>query len=290
MAIDGDYAAVGAYRHDKGGDGDPTYTDAGAVYVLYKDPITGWGETQKINHDDRGDSFEFPPSTNDELGIGVGIDGQTIIAGARLEDENALGGDPVSNSGAAYFFSRDVPCSLPFPAVTGLDAEVSESGVILRWNPIIGSAAAGGPTQTVDLIVDNVSEYSVPSSLLSLGTTYNWRVRCGCSFSIGGPWSAFDSFTTLGSGIIGFDSSLDVEFDLFPNPANNHLTLNLKSSNLQNSTVVISDITGRVVIEQIFPQNTSLLTVDVSELTVGIYVVSVVSDHDQMSKRLLISR
>jgi len=280
--ISGDYAAVGAYRQNGGAEGDPPYSDAGAVYVLYDDPVDGWTELQKINHDDRGSSLLFPPSTDDRFGFGVGIDDRTLLAGAPFEDEDASGDAPLPNAGSAYFFTNPLECESPYPAVTGLTSEVAAAGVTLRWEPIIGSigcrvqggTSIGGPTQSLTQFNSDANEVFVSSGALSPGTTYLWRVRCGCTTSIVGPWSDIATFTTLGDGIVPLEGSNRGEsWTIFPNPANGSVWIDLQINHDAPVVLRLVDLSGRLVREQRITAG-RLIEFDLTGIPSGLYLMS----------------
>jgi hypothetical protein len=109
VAISGDTIVVGALGEASNAttvDGDETNDTApgaGAAYVFVRSGST-WSPQAylKASNTDAGDGF----------GGSVGIDGDTIVVGAELEDSSAVdvGGDATSNgtdlSGAAYVFVR----------------------------------------------------------------------------------------------------------------------------------------------------------------------------------------
>jgi Ca2+-binding RTX toxin-like protein len=86
VAVDGDVIAVGAPLDDGG------VTDRGAVHVFRRD-AGEWSYLEELTHPDFAQS--------DVLGWSVVIDGDTIVAGARLDD----GGG--TSRGAAHLFVRD---------------------------------------------------------------------------------------------------------------------------------------------------------------------------------------
>lgn len=296
VAIDGDYAAVGAYRADLGQIGDPPYTDAGAIYMLYNDPDSGWTELEKINHDDRGSSFQFPPSYADQLGISVAIDGNTVMAGASAEDEDETGDNPIPSAGAAYFFTRDTPCETPFPAVSNLTSEVEAAGVSLSWEPVIGSigcqvqgAVAGGPIRTVIKVNDDANEAFVSASLLSPGATYFWRVRCGCSTSIIGPWSTIATFVAPGGSIATQpNQELVSEVNLYPNPASESVNIALYKVG-ENAVVILTDAQGRQLSSRRF-SGSGTMSFDLQSIPNGMYFLRVINDGKQLVKKLLVAK
>ena len=58
-----------------------------------------WNESQKIVTNDR--------APGDFFGWSMSIDDNVAIIGAKLEDEDATGGNTLNNSGAAYFLKLD---------------------------------------------------------------------------------------------------------------------------------------------------------------------------------------
>jgi hypothetical protein len=85
VAIDGNTVVVGAYQNDSNG------PDSGAAYVYeLSGPV--WIERQKLTASDGSAGAQF--------GRSVAIQGDTIVVGAYLDDNND------SNTGSAYVFTR----------------------------------------------------------------------------------------------------------------------------------------------------------------------------------------
>jgi hypothetical protein len=85
VAIDGDYAIVGAYFNDDDG------TDSGSAYVFERTGST-WAEQTKLTASDA--------TASDWFGSSVAISGDYAIVGAPRNDDNG------TNSGSAYVFTR----------------------------------------------------------------------------------------------------------------------------------------------------------------------------------------
>ncbi len=84
VAIDGNTAVVGAYHRNLDGN-----TNVGVAYVFTKDSDDAWSPAATLTASDG--------AANDEFGISVAIDGNTIVVGARQDD---------TRNGAAYVFTR----------------------------------------------------------------------------------------------------------------------------------------------------------------------------------------
>ena len=92
VAVDGDTIIIGAGLDDD----NPTKPDSGSAY-LYTKPPTGWTtttQTAKLTASDR--------AAGDGFGISVTINGDTVIVGAALDDDNPTKPD----SGSAYLYTK----------------------------------------------------------------------------------------------------------------------------------------------------------------------------------------
>lgn len=92
VAISADTIIAGRYN-DPGG-------DPGAVYVFGRNEggVDNWGEIKKLTASDAGAS--------DQFGISISIEGDTLVVGARANDD-VCPADPNCNSGSVYVFERD---------------------------------------------------------------------------------------------------------------------------------------------------------------------------------------
>ena len=92
VSIDGDTMVVGAYQDDDNGE------DSGSAYVYIRG-MSSWTQVAKLT---AGDGAAY-----DSFGWSVSISGDTIVIGARLDDDNGW-----ANIGSAYIFTRDTAGSL----------------------------------------------------------------------------------------------------------------------------------------------------------------------------------
>ncbi|WP_179008644.1 T9SS type A sorting domain-containing protein [Winogradskyella forsetii] len=93
VAMDGDYAVVGAYWDNL------TSSTMGSAYVYKKDTNGNWIEHQKLTASDKR---QF-----DQFGEYVDIDGNFIIVGARGQAYDASNNNFENSAGAAYIFEND---------------------------------------------------------------------------------------------------------------------------------------------------------------------------------------
>ena len=85
VALDGDTAVIGARKDDDNGN------QSGSAYVFAK--VSGvWSQNAKLIASDG--------AANDEFGSSVAVDGDTMVVGARQDDDNG------NQSGSAYVFTK----------------------------------------------------------------------------------------------------------------------------------------------------------------------------------------
>ena len=98
VAIDGNYAIVGAYGEDHDEfDGAPL-AKAGSAYIFERGEDGIWVQVQKIVAADR--------AADDEFGWSVAIHGTTAIVGAHIDDKDEFGLGSFYHAGSAYIFDR----------------------------------------------------------------------------------------------------------------------------------------------------------------------------------------
>ncbi len=97
VAMDGNYAVVGAGNSGLDLAGANPLTDAGAAYV-YRNNAGTWVYLQKIVASDRAGGANF--------GLSVAISSDFLIVGALSENRDAGGGNLLVSAGAAYIFNN----------------------------------------------------------------------------------------------------------------------------------------------------------------------------------------
>ena len=97
VAIDGNTIVVGARQDD---------TRNGAAYVFTKADDVAWANDSGANHkEEAAKLIASDGAANDELGISVAVDGDTVVVGAHLHDINDSSSS-IPNAGAAYVFIK----------------------------------------------------------------------------------------------------------------------------------------------------------------------------------------
>ena len=130
MSIDGDTVVIGAKFHDDKG------SKSGSAYMFTRatasDLASGWTQVAKLTADDG--------AADDLFGISVSIDGDTMVVGARQDDDKG------SKSGSAYVFTRTTAGDLAsgWTQVAKLTADDGAA-----YDEFGGSVSIGGGTVVI---------------------------------------------------------------------------------------------------------------------------------------------
>lgn len=84
--------------------------------------------------------------------------------------------------------------------------------------------------------------------------------------------------------VTGIGSLNDAAFSMFPNPANERVTIVTE----ENVMIEIADITGKII-NTIASNNQKVNMIDTAKLSNGIYIVSLVNENGRSSRRLIIA-
>lgn len=98
VSVSNEYVIISASVDDEDASGGNFLTSAGSAYIFVRSGTT-WSQQQKIVPSDR--------AANDWFGWSVSINGDYAIIGAPREDEDASGGNTISDAGSAYIFVRN---------------------------------------------------------------------------------------------------------------------------------------------------------------------------------------
>ncbi|MCZ4407213.1 T9SS type A sorting domain-containing protein [Cryomorphaceae bacterium 1068] len=244
----------------------------------------------------------------------------------------------------AYFDAGDITVSLdcesgcanPFPAVdqSSLTSTVLPNGKLrFEWEPVPGQigcqiniVVGTGPQQaTVVRAGASASSFTAPLGQLVPFTTYNFRVRCGCSQGplVVGPYTNYaQAFyappviteemgtgytdtplsqvdpdaqwnnSNLSENIVGqlFDMASSGSWvRVAPNPAQDNVSLSYNSLSEGQAFIRVFDAQGKLAFEKAITFNKGFnnVNLNLNELGNGIYVVEVLKGESRESVRLL---
>ncbi|MEM9050832.1 MAG: T9SS type A sorting domain-containing protein [Bacteroidota bacterium] len=252
--------------------------------------VTNGTDTFAIRIDNEVDLYTQPAPTGefDVVGIGGQFDfSNPFTSGYQLLPRSSA---DIQASSCSFV------CENPFPAVddASLSSTLLSNAVLTEWDAvpnqigcqiqlrlaggsILGAAIAGGA---------NANSFVIPGGVLSLGTDYEWRVRCGCSQTplVAGPFSAWAPFSTPGGSSI---TSL-------PNPTTGQSFVTFNVVQPEMTTLEVFDISGKMV-EAIYsgiaqPNADSRFEFNGSDLPNGIYIYRLTTESEVKTEKFMIAR
>ena len=105
--------------------------------------------------------------------------------------------------------------------------------------------------------------------------------------SIHEGWMIDDIVIGKGLGICagGMEDELDLKTEIFPNPVTNTINLELMAGAKMNSFIIM-DLRGQVIVEQVV-ENDQEMSIDVSNLNVGVYFIKFQFDKNIITKKFI---
>ena len=190
--------------------------------------------------------------------------------------------------------------SITYPLAMNLNDSIS-SGLSFSSFGYLRRNTSGGPcTGTFGVWSYSIDRYLGLKLIVGGNTYYGWA-RMQIDVVTGIPSCTIKDYAynsipnqpilagETGTGPTGiFENSFAASINVFPNPANNHLTIALGSNN-KNVEVAIADITGKIVYTTSVYE-TNRIEVNTSEFAEGIYIVQIQSREFISTKKHIIKR
>lgn len=149
-----------------------------------------------------------------------------------------------------------------------------------------GSSLASAPTQATLFIPDSSQWRSADVNLSMHANSDRVDIKI-VNVTDGGNALYIDQITLNDAAIAGLeDLDGSIKLNVFPNPVKNELTVQLEGEQSGIDAIKIHDLLGKEYINLDIP-SVKKQTVDVSELSSGVYIVSVVSGHLQSNLRFV---
>jgi gingipain R len=165
------------------------------------------------------------------------------------------------------------PVSEPCDAPTGLTAATSSSQIGLSWNAVENAIAY--KVYRNGNVIATTQTNSYTDANVTDGTTYAYAVKTVCTGGESGLSNTVNGMT----GINSYDGS---EIRIYPNPAHN--VLNIEGDNLKEASLYSA--IGTLV--QKTEVNGKTVTLNVSNLTKGIYFVRIMTNEGNISTRKVV--
>jgi hypothetical protein len=126
--------------------------------------------------------------------------------------------------------------------------------------------------------------------VLNKGVTYYWHVRAENGLDISG-WSPTWAFTTLPP--VGIEEQpFENKFNVYPNPADKIVNIEITENLVLSLKLSITDLVGKKVFEKDirFDSGNKIVSVNVSPLLEGIYILRMSDQENIFTKKLIIRR
>jgi hypothetical protein len=142
------------------------------------------------------------------------------------------------------------------------------------WSLVVGSQYEN--TYEGNALVQRITNvWSIAEPLVKTGGSYKPQIK--------------EVFSEFGQSGIDNPANSTPDLSLYPNPVDDILTVEFSSSYPQQLTLVLSDVTGRVIMKQEIEQALRQVRVDLSRISPGLYFLSAqVEDNQPMIKRVVV--
>lgn len=269
VAIDGNYLVVGADGNATNTAGAGAMATSGAAYVFNLNQVS-WVQQKKLIASDR--------AIGDAFGISVAINGDHILVGSYLEDEDVNGSNMLSASGSAYFFKRS---SNDWAQTQKVTAATRGGGVRFGYSVSLGndealigayleSGSAGAAYVYSLAVVTPVKLVNYTGSLRKDGTVeLHWETETETNNDYFSVESSADgeNYTQLSKIKTKGASGFYVTRDLYPLTGINYYRLSQTDYNGEISQLGMVPINVKALVKplQIFPNPVTSSEVNIVE-------------------------
>ncbi|MBO5844642.1 MAG: T9SS type A sorting domain-containing protein, partial [Bacteroidales bacterium] len=89
--------------------------------------------------------------------------------------------------------------------------------------------------------------------------------------------------------LLGLTDALanQIAVSLYPNPASDNATLEINGLN-QEAKIVVSDLQGRILSQDNINAGTTRYTINVSDMTSGVYYIRIITDNVVSTQKLIV--
>lgn len=182
-----------------------------------------------------------------------------------------------------------VPTGLSTTNITATSAKFNWSAVSGAANYTIQGHKVGTGTWVTIGPVSNT--FKTVNSQITACKTYEWKVNANCTTAtLSSAYSSPITFTTPCAAKTDDLDATTTSFGLLPNPASSTVTISYDSETEKGISIQFFDVTGKTISAQTntLTEGNNTITVDVSKLSQGFYMVVLTDGANQLRKKLLI--
>jgi len=207
----------------------------------------------------------------------------------------ALHAFDISDWSESWKFTTVNSVVLESPADDATDVKLSP---MLTWKALTGIAGyqvhfadnSSFSNPIADAIVPVEDNSFIVPVVLEKDAEYYWRVRAVNGLDTSG-WSSIWSFRTMPPVGIN-EPGLSGKLNIYPNPAENTVYIQLKEKLAFSLRLTITDLVGKKVFEQdiLLNSGNKNVPVDISSLQNGIYMLRIADKENTFTKKLIVKR
>jgi len=196
----------------------------------------------------------------------------------------------VSAPTSGSFTTDCIPCA---SAPTGLFANnITTTSAKLHWNAdpdAIKYKVSYGPVGGATIVV-NAPTNSRNVGTLTPGTDYIFKVKSICADGSSSPYSLSAAFTTLLK--LGDSPLENATLEVYPNPASDHMTVNIQNFNEGVVVLKLYDMIGNIILEQAVTITSNTITeeLNISAIADGVYLLSAEQDGFSINNQIVVSK
>ncbi|HRH67109.1 MAG TPA: fibronectin type III domain-containing protein [Bacteroidia bacterium] len=251
-------------------------------------------DTFRIRYSVNGTTNYLYKNVNGSLGNSTSLSNLVPNTTYQFQVSSMCLGLSSGYSAAATFTTTNAPvaCATPYGLST---SNITNSGAVLNWTNMVTADSfmvrysRNGTTNYVwKQFTGAGGVHSTQITGLLPNTAYQWQVRSICTGVSTSVYSASSVFTT---GLIRIAGARpESEFELFPNPADEKVSIRFAASVKEDGTIMISDITGRVIrLVQISILNgENFFELNTADLSPGLYHFRVESTNERLDSKVVI--
>ena len=227
-----------------------------------------------------------------------------IYVGGYFSSELEVGTDTIYNMGGindAFILKWGLPCPDTTAIIPPLAAEdlvayaVGQHAIDVDWHNVAQYAdryrvyRSTTDSLTGYSLIDSVSKYTTHYVDVNVVANQIYWYRVSAVNGAGQSFSNSDSAIIIPNGIADIGNGIQ-HIALYPNPAASYTKLSVWSDVSFSSPITVTDMEGREFYNkqsEIYPGKNDLV-IDISDMSAGVYVVSIHRNNGIYSKRLVL--
>ncbi|MDX2302002.1 MAG: LamG-like jellyroll fold domain-containing protein [Microscillaceae bacterium] len=187
-----------------------------------------------------------------------------------------------------------IASNIPINTPTNLRVlPISETQIALSWEDNANNESnyiierkEGASGQFVTLVILPANTQNYVDNGLTPGITYFYRIRAIATFSVSQYSEVLGAVTGVPTPIE--QNSLEIATKVFPNPSEDHTTLQIQNTYIGQLEIILLDAQGKIIRQKNLLKNKNLfeITIDLSSEAQGLYYLIVKQEKTSISRKI----